>query len=896
MLYTRELGTLRRADLDQAGGKGANLGELISAGLPVPDGFVLTTAGYTQFVEDNALQPRIDELLATGDPEAASAQLSTLFRAGELDPALRSALIGAYRRMGAEPAVAVRSSATTEDLADASFAGQQETFLNVRGESALLAAVRDCWASLWSPRAISYRRAHRVTGDPALAVVVQRLVEARSAGVMFTANPTNGRTDETVVSAAWGLGESVVSGSVSTDDLVLRGGRVVSRSTASKQTQTVLTESGVTQRATSAQQRDTEVLDDAAARTLAELGHRAAKHFGSPQDLEWAIDTGGTAWLVQSRPITALPEETGPVPSDWPVPTHHDVFMRASITEQLPDPLSPLFADLAEKLVVPGMMRTVEDFFGPQRFFTAKDISFVTINGFAYYGYGNALMLKVLPVLPWAGRLMLTQLGREKWQQVFQPRYAAVVAQWRGQDPAGQPAARLLGGIQELVGAGFAYYTSVQTIIPEAVTSELLFTGFYDRVVKRDGDPRAEDFLLGLDSAPLRADRSVHELADWAVERPTLARALENPELKLAESPPDGVADADWAEFRRRLQTHLGRFGHAVYNLDLMNPVAADNPAPVLDALRFYLSGPDNSPAQRRERLTATRRTAIEQTLGRLSGVRRSVFRRLLRNANEMGPVREDALADMGLGWPVARRYAAELGTRLVAAGAVDSPEDVYWLRLGELERAAAELDAGRTPRPAQDRVRERRREWRGRRQVTPPAIVPDRSLWHLWDNFMPSVMAEQTTAVLRGTGASGGRVTGTARVLHGPEDFSGMQPGEILVAAITTPAWTPLFALAAGVVTDIGGPLSHSSIVAREYAIPAVLGTSVATSRIRTGDRIALDGEAGTVVLLDEQHQDSQPAQQKRRPGRTIALAAGGTAAVLAGIGMARRLRISPR
>lgn len=172
---------------------------------------------------------------------------------------------------------------------------------------------------------------------------------------------------------------------------------------------------------------------------------------------------------------------------------------------------------------------------------------------------------------------------------------------------------------------------------------------------------------------------------------------------------------------------------------------------------------------------------------------------------------------------------------------------------------------------------------------MTPPAIVPDRSLWHVWDNFMPSVMGDQSGAVLRGTGASGGRVTGTARVVHGPEDFSGMQPGEILVAAITTPAWTPLFALAAGVVTDIGGPLSHSSIVAREYAIPAVLGTTVATARIRTGDRLALDGEAGTVTLLDEQQPESAPVQGKRGTVRKVALAAGAATALLIGIRLLR-------
>ena len=246
--------------------------------------------------------------------------------------------------------MAVRSSATAEDLASASFAGQQETYLNVRGTEAVAAAVIECWASLWTARAMAYRAREGIDPDTVrLAVVVQQMVDAEAAGVMFTANPANGRRDQTVISAAWGLGESVVSGSVTTDDVVVEAGtgRVLSRRTADKEVMTVYAERGTREQPVPATRRRQAVLDDRAAAELAGYGTRITEHFGTPQDIEWAR-AGGEFFILQSRPITALPEPAADIPDTWPVPYPHGLYFRASIVEQLPDPLSPLFADLID--------------------------------------------------------------------------------------------------------------------------------------------------------------------------------------------------------------------------------------------------------------------------------------------------------------------------------------------------------------------------------------------------------------------------------------------------------------------------------------------------------------------------------------------------------------------
>lgn len=230
MRFIRSFDDLGRGDIDVAGGKGANLGELRRAGLPVPPGFVLTTDAYREFVATSGIGEQVMALATTG--ETASDRIRALFTGAQIPEPIARDVLAALERLGGAP-VAVRSSATAEDLEGASFAGQQDTYLNIRGDDAVLAAVRDCWSSLWTARAMAYRARQGIEpAAVALAVVVQRMVDADAAGVMFTADPTNGRRDQTVVSAAWGLGESVVSGSVTTDDVVVAGGRVRTRATA----------------------------------------------------------------------------------------------------------------------------------------------------------------------------------------------------------------------------------------------------------------------------------------------------------------------------------------------------------------------------------------------------------------------------------------------------------------------------------------------------------------------------------------------------------------------------------------------------------------------------------------------------------------------------------------
>jgi pyruvate,water dikinase len=864
----RWLDQLTRDDVALAGGKGANLGELLRAGFRVPNGFVVTTDAYRGFVAENGLGEAIAALAAEGGADA-SARIAGLFAGAELSQEVAAEIRSAYgTHLGGGP-VAVRSSATAEDLAEASFAGQQDTYLNVVGEDDVLAAVRDCWASLWTDRAIRYRAEHLpdpAAADPeaadtlALAVVVQKLVPAEAAGVMFTANPADGRTEETVITAAWGLGEAVVSGLVDADTVVVDTdtGRVLDHKVADKAVRidpgTAASGGRTTTSETPEHQRRARVLDDADALRLAGLGSAIERHFGAPQDIEWVL-SGGEFSIVQARPITALPERTGPVPTEWPIP-EPGLYFRASITEQLPDPLTPLFAGLMATAVPGGLQRLFAEL-SPD--LSLDDVSFPTINGYAFYRYGYPAFGAMLKSSPAA----LTMIGssggawvEERWRARLEE-YRTEVAAEDAPAPAALSAAALLAAVGRLVDAMAYYYTSVQTIIPVAAMAELTWNGVYDKLLRAPAGPPAETFLLGFDSEPLRAEKALYDLSRWVLEQPGLPAVLADRTVDAAsDEPPAGVGAETWSQWRERFAAHLAEHGHTLYNLDVVTPVPADDPTPVVQALRFDLEPDTPDPYARQRRAAAAREDASARLLTRLGGWRADRARTLLLRAQHTAPLREDALAAMGLYAPVARRLLRELGGRLVAAGLLDEPFDVCWLTLPEARQLAAALDGaaaveenGGLPSDLRDRVAGRREVARGQRLATPPQYLPKSRVMDAFGWMYPA-QEGQSGDELKGNVGSGGVVTARARVLTGPEDFASFRPGEVLVASITTPAYTPLFAMAAGVVTDIGGVLSHGSIVAREYGIPAVLGTGSATRVIRTGDEITVDGATGRVRL----------------------------------------------
>jgi pyruvate,water dikinase len=447
----------------------------------------------------------------------------------------------------------------------------------------------------------------------------------------------------------------------------------------------------------------------------------------------------------------------------------------------------------------------------------------------------------------------------ERWTEEGRPRYLRLVETWESSGWVTLSATEILGAVCQLAeGAIDAYGALVSGVIPAAWMSEAWFTFTY-KFYKRKGDPSAPTFLMGFDSIPIQAEKALYDLALEIRENTSIADYLTKTKTtKLVnhlnrEVNPTGVDPDQWGSWSSKFMDYLQKFGHMIYNLDFGNPVPADEPAPVLEALKLFLRGEGADPYERQHASEERRLAAIQGIESRLRGRRLKAFRKNLVRAQKYAPLREDGLADVGLSYPLLRKMLRELGARFVKRGMIKQLDDVFWLTQEEVEIAVSRIDSGLELDDLSDTVPHRKSIREAAQRLAPPLMLPQLKLFGVdLVALKQGGLKAKKGDFLKGVAASPGTVSAPACVLHGPEDFSKMRTGDILVASLTTPAWTPLFTRAAAVVTDIGGPLSHGSIVAREYGIPAVLGTGSATERISSGQIITVDGSAGVVSLTN--------------------------------------------
>ena len=892
----------RRATRETVGGKGASLARLLRAGVAVPGGFHLTTAAYERFLTANGLESGIRAALEkaeTSKPdtlESVSGEIEELFLRGSMPEEISEAISQAYAGLpGDEPAVAVRSSATAEDLPGASFAGQQESFLNVRGEKELNEAVKRCWASLWSARAIGYRERQGFGHDRvSVAVVVQHLVPAEVSGILFTANPVTGARDEVLINAALGLGEVVVGGRTTPDSFILDHAtlRVKERQTGRQEVETALSEQGTTERPLGPERAAQPTLDDTQLARLAEIGLSIERHFDGPQDIEWAY-ADDHFWVLQARPITSLP----PAPLidvRWEPPFPGSAWWRRQVVENLPEPLSPLFDELYLREGLELSIDTLMAFFGIT-YLRLEDFAdrpfFATINGYAYSRANYKLRWGTIPKLL---RLVVDEfrmLFREApgyWREQALPSYLATIERWKAVDPAGEPGERLLAGVRELALEDARYWVACALMIADAKITDALLGRFLALTAPGRGLTSGM-FLRGFPSPTVDAEAELEGLAGRIRASDELrAVVTDTPTTSLPEALKSTTAGQ---ELLPGFARYLEQYGHQVYNLDFVVPTQVDDPLPVLLSLKAMVQRSGHDPRARQRTIVGERDARTEEMARSFDPLRRKLFRVLLGWAQRFGPYREQALFYMGAGWPTLRRLALESGRRLVESGSLLAAEDIFFLETPEIGAAITARVTGQARTDLARLARERRELREARKRLHPPPVVPpghklrygpfDMSAWETQRRN------ESTGAVLRGFAVSPGRVSAPASVINSPADFSRMEPGTILVCPTTTPAWTPLFSQARGLVTDVGGVLAHGSIVAREYDIPAVLGTGVATRRIQAGQRIHVDGDAGTVTLLDgaddavDERASGEPGSEmvtfsKARKALLLALAAG--------------------
>jgi pyruvate,water dikinase len=870
--------------LPMVGGKAANLGELVVAGFPVPAGFCVTTAAYDLVAADAGLEPTLVALAGTrpedtGRLAGLAAGARSRLSDARVPDVLARAIAVAYGDLGDGVPVAVRSSATAEDLPYASFAGQQDTYLNVVGAESVVDAVRRCWASLWTDRAVSYRATNGI--DPhsvRLAVAVQRMVDASVAGVLFTANPVTGKRRQAVIDASPGLGEAVVSGMVNPDHFVANTstGEIVERRLGDKRVAIVAGSGGGTERVELAADEQRASLSDGQVLALAKLGERVEEHYGAPQDTEWAIDEDGGIWLLQARPITTL----FPLPEGAPMNDEDlRVYFSFSVAQGVYRPLTPMGFQ-AWRLTTSALATLAgrppcNPYEGATFFTESAGRMFADITPVLRNKQGRVLFERVMKNMEARTAPIVRHL-------VEDPRLATVPTDWwpilrslvlvfaRARIPlrvvealarperAGARAARVAaqfrvaGEVSSDAGAAECLLAAERLLlggppgmlpnVPPVFAAGLAANALAGKLL---GSLATDDERRVAMRALPHNPTTEMDLALWALAK--VASADPDSATILSETPPERLAE-DYRDgslppkFQASLADFLRLYGHrGVAEIDLGLPRWSEDPTYIMGVLANYLrlDDPRAAPDVKFGRATLEADEMIAELTRRASGrgrLRGALVGFLLGRARELSGLREMPKFCIVLLMARARELLWPVGEELAQAGRLTRAGDIFFVSIPESWAALAGADL-------RVLVRERRAVYEretGRRHV-PRLLLSDGT------EPAPETREAAVEGVLHGTPASGGVVSGRARVILDPGDAH-LEPGEVLVAPSTDPGWTPLFLTAGGLVMEMGGPMSHGAIVAREYGIPAVVGVPDATESIETGQRITVNGSSGEI------------------------------------------------
>jgi rifampicin phosphotransferase len=814
------LSSIRRADLASVGAKAANLADLMAAGFPVPDGFVIRGGGFDE--------------------------------AGVLTAKARDDLAAALGALG-DGDVAVRSSAVSEDMADASFAGQYETILGVKGLAAVVAAAERCWASAGSVRVETYRASRGVQTAP-MAVLVQRLIAADAAGVAFTAHPVSGDRDITLVSAVRGLGDRLVEGLTTPDEWSIRGGRVISQTTPEK------------------------AITGEQALMVADLARRVEGHFAAPQDIEWAL-AGNRLFLLQARPITTLPEHNFRPPA-------HLLEVPAGFWERdathCPEPCSPSFRFLIPYMT--GVSRDmVRDFGLPIEEITQREI-------------GGWLYVRMMPVggkerkppPAWLARLLLPVMFRtvpglrssaaaaerffasdrsgelvDCWYREWRPAAAARIEELQAVDLGSlddDALRRHLGATVDFNHEGWRRHFVLH--LPDLLLpAELLF---FCRDELGWDEKDTLQILQGLSSKTTEPAVRLAELAALARVHPAARSIIESGQATLAD------LESGDPEYATEFKAYLRNYGCRALRLEPADKTIGECPELVLGLIRDQLMrGYD--PAAEAAALEKVRQTALGRARRELvdrPGAMRDHFERLVERAQRAYPIREDnEFYLISAPLAVIRYSLLEIGRRLAERGQIDRPEDVFYLEIDEVPAALSTggshraLIAGRKSEEAWVIAHPGPRH-HGQKPGGPPPLdgMPPatarlmRFLFWLVDRMLGSTDGAQLETAdsrrLIGVAGSAGCYRGPARLIMGERDFGKIRAGDVMVCPYTSPVWSVIFPSVGALVSDTGGILAHAALIAREYGVPAVLATGHGTEMLRDGQMLTVDGTAGIVTI----------------------------------------------
>jgi len=851
-----------RTQVDLVGGKGAHLGELARIeGIRVPPGFCVTTEAFRRIMEDlPSIDDRLDQLSRLGPDDGEgirrlSADIRRSIEGVTVPGDVVDGITRSLTRIGDPAAFAVRSSATAEDLPTASSAGQQDTYLNVVGTASIIDHVRRCWASLFTERAVTYRLRGGVDPRRALmAVVVQRMVSPRVAGVLFTADPVTSNRKVTYVEAVLGLGEALVSGEVNPDVYQVRDGVIVARSVARKVLAVEAAPAGGTRRvAVEPGHQEQPALTDPQIEQIADLGRTIEAHFGRPQDIEWCLADDGFLF-VQSRPITTL----------FPVPTTDDgenhVYISVGHQQMMTDPLKPLglsfwlmttrrpmsvaggrlFVDVARDLGSPTTRATILGMLGRSDPLIGDALQRVLDRD----GFIPTLEGEPPGVIPGSGPPSSVETDPAIVSGLIERTQTSI--------------ATLRTAVRNVSGPGLVEFIradlqELQRLLFDPVSLLVIMAGMEatwwlnDQLDAWLGEKHAADTLT--QSVPHNVTSEMGlallDVADAIRPHPEVVGYLERVE---DDDFVDGLPAIEGGqEVQDAILSFLDTYGmRCAGEIDITRPRWSERPTTLLPLLLGNVR--NFGPGEAARRFEQGRREAQEkeqEVLARLRNLpdgesKAAETRRMIDRVRTFSGYREYPKYGMVSRYFLYKRALLEEAGRLERAAVLRAADDIFYLTLDELD------DVVRSHRVDRAVIDERREAFASYGALTPPRVLTSEGEVVTGTYRRDGV----PDGALTGLPVSAGTVEGRARVVLDMADAD-LEPGDILVTAYTDPSWTPTFVVIAGLVTEVGGQMTHGAVIAREYGLPAVVGVEEATRHISDGQRIRVHGTEGYVEIL---------------------------------------------
>jgi pyruvate,water dikinase len=844
------------------GGKGAHLGELSRIeGIRVPAGFCVTTSAFQRIMaEASPVDDQLDRLsrLKPDDREAIralSAEIRTTLEETAIPGDLAQAVTGQLARLDEQAAYAVRSSATAEDLPTASFAGQQDTYLNIVGPAAILQHVRRCWASLFTERTVTYRLRNGLDQRKVhMAVVVQRMVFSQAAGILFTADPVTGNRKVASVEASLGLGDALVSGLVNADVYKVRDGQIVARTIATKQSAIFAAPAGGTQaQAIEPEWREQPALTDAQVVRLAQLGRRIEAHFARPQDIEWCLVDDGFQF-VQSRPITTL----FPIPAAGDRENH--VYVSVGHGQMMTDAMKPLGISMWQLTAARPMYEAGGRLFVDVTRGLASPASRVGL--LEVLGKGDPLIGDALQTILARGDF-IRSLPDEKPGGAPAGGASApietdpsIVAELIERSQAS--IAALKRDIQTKSGSALldfilADIAELKRILFDPQSHQVVMAGMEatwwlnDQLQAWLGEKNAADTLT--QSAPYNVTSEMGlallDVADVIRPHPDVVAFLQHVtgEGFLDELP----RIAGGREARAAIQAWLNEYGmRCIGEIDITRPRWSERPSSLVPMILSNIKNFEPGAAKRRfEQGLQDAWQKEQELLGRLrvlpDGERKAEeVKRMIDRVRALSGYREYPKYGIISRYFVYKQALMGEAERLVQDHMLREKEDIFYLTLQELH------DVVRANQVDDQLIRQRKDAFRSYQALTPPRVLTSEG-----EAVAGSYRREDLPAgALVGLPVSAGTIEGRARVILDMAEAD-LEPGDILVTAHTDPSWTPLFVAIKGLVTEVGGLMTHGAVIAREYGVVAVVGVEHATQLIRDGQRIRVHGTDGYVEIL---------------------------------------------